>query len=122
MHPTSYRRMIRRTFYRELAKSLGYVWPILSLLFAIMAGLGLVVARLEGWRLFDGLYFAFVTGLTVGYGDLVPKSGLARGLAIVIGFNGILLTAIFAAVGVRALESATREGRAAAHLDEEGRP
>jgi len=110
--------MVRRHFYRELARAIGYVWPILSFLFAIMGGLGLLVARLEGWRLFDGLYFAFVTGLTVGYGDLVPKSGLARGLAIVIGFNGILLTAILAAIGVRALESAAREGRAAAHPDE----
>lgn len=121
MYPRSHKQMVRRRFYRALAKSVGYVWPILSVLFALMAGLGLVVARLEGWHLFDGIYFAFVTGLTVGYGDLVPKSGLARGLAIVIGFNGILMTAIFAAIGVRALESAAREVSATEHSESGGK-
>ena len=63
-----------------------------------------LVARLEGWSWFDGVYFAFVSGLTIGYGDLAPKGVLARVLAITIGFTGILLGGLIAAVGVQALQ------------------
>lgn len=114
-------QLIRRRFYKALLSAVGVVWPIFSLLLGGMLGLGLIVARIEGWRPFDGLYFAFVTGLTVGYGDLVPKQYLARVLAIVIGFTGILLTALFAAVSVRALEIAVRE-TASSSPTETGQP
>jgi hypothetical protein len=51
----------------------------------------------------ESIYFAFVTALTIGYGDLAPKTFLARVLAICIGLCGVLLTALIAAVAVRAL-------------------
>jgi voltage-gated potassium channel len=35
------------------------------------------------------VYFAFVTGLTIGYGDIVPRQALTRALAMAIGFGGI---------------------------------
>jgi CHASE2 domain-containing sensor protein len=73
-----------------------------------MAGLGVVVALVEGWPLTDGLYFAFVSGLTIGYGDLVPKAPLARVLAVSIGLTGILLAGLVAAIGVNALQAAVR--------------
>ncbi|PMZ30415.1 Ion channel, partial [Pseudomonas sp. GW247-3R2A] len=57
---------------------------------------------------FDGIYFAFVTGLTIGYGDLVPKLAVSRVLAVLLGFNGVLMTAIFAAISIRAIENAVR--------------
>jgi hypothetical protein len=99
---------MRVRFRRGFWSGLKVVWPILSVLLAIMAALGIVVAVLEGWRLGDGLYFAFVSGLTIGYGDLVPKGPLARMLAVTIGFTGILLTGLVAAVGVQALQAALR--------------
>ncbi|RLJ64644.1 potassium channel family protein [Sulfurisoma sediminicola] len=99
---------MRVRFRLELWNGLKVVWPILSALLLIMAALGILVARLDGWPLGDGLYFAFVSGLTIGYGDLVPKSPLARTLAIAIGFTGILLTGLVAAVGVQALNAALR--------------
>lgn len=99
---------MRVRFRRGFWSGLKVVWPILSALLAIMAALGIVVAVLEGWRLGDGLYFAFVSGLTIGYGDLVPKGPLARMLAVTIGFTGILLTGLVAAVGVQALQAALR--------------
>ena len=54
-------------------------------------------------------YFTFVTGLTIGYGDVVPVRLAARLIAILIGFRGILLTGLVAAIGVRALQEATRQ-------------
>jgi hypothetical protein len=97
---------MRVRFRRGFWSGLKVVWPILSGLLLIMAALGILVALLEHWPLGDGLYFAFVSGLTIGYGDLVPKSPLARTLAISIGFTGILLTGLVAAVGVQALQAA----------------
>ncbi|MBS0451485.1 MAG: two pore domain potassium channel family protein [Proteobacteria bacterium] len=97
---------MRRLFIRELWRGLGIVWPVVSSLLVLMALLGLAVAGLEGWPLSDGLYFSFVTGLTVGYGDLVPKTGGGRVLAMSIGLGGIVLTGFVVAVAVEALRSA----------------
>lgn len=97
---------LRRRFRIELLAGLKVVWPVVSFLLALMAGLGMLVAVVEGWSLGDGLYFAFVSGLTIGYGDLVPKAPLARGLAISIGLTGILLAGLVAAIGVQALQAA----------------
>jgi hypothetical protein len=82
------------------------IWPVLSALLVIMMGLGLVVAMLEHWHFGDGLYFAFVSGLTIGYGDLVPKRTLSRGCAVTIGLTGILAVGLITAVAVQALQQA----------------
>ena len=43
------------------------------------------------------LYFSFITLATVGYGDIVPRSDVARGLAIVEGVGGQLFLAVLVA-------------------------
>lgn len=98
--------ILRRRFMRELWRGLGIVWPVVSGLLLLMALLGLLVATAEGWPLSDGIYFSFVTGLTVGYGDLVPKVALGRTLAMLIGLAGIVLTGFVVAVAVQALRVA----------------
>jgi Ion channel len=97
---------IRYSFYRNFVRQIGIVWPVLSGLLVLIAGLGILVAYLEGWGLLDGVYFSFVTGFTIGYGDLAPKGALARVIAIAIGLHGVLLTALLAAIAVRALQAA----------------
>lgn len=66
-------RRLRRRFLVGMRDGLRVVWPILSILLGVMAALGTVIGLLEDWSLGDGLYFAFVSGLTIGYGDLVPN-------------------------------------------------
>ena len=46
------------------------------------------------------------TFITIGYGDLAPRTLLTRVLAVAIGFCGVLLTALVAAVAVKALTAA----------------
>ena len=58
----------------------------------------------------ESVYFSFVTGLTIGYGDFAPKTLLGRVLAISIGVCGILVTALVAAVAVQALADAQGGG------------
>lgn len=94
---------LRADFLRGVLRALHVTWPILSALLGIMAGLGAVVGLLEGWGIGDGIYFAFVTGLTIGYGDLAPARMISRIVAMAIGFIGIILTGVVAAVAVAAL-------------------
>jgi hypothetical protein len=100
---------MRRNFLVGLFAGLRVVWPILSGLLGLMLALGLVIGLREGWSMQESAYFAFVSGLTIGYGDLVPKTLLTRALAIAIGVCGVLLTALLAAVAVKALTAATEE-------------
>ena len=69
----------------------------------VIGGLGLVIGLIEGWSVQESIYFAFVSGLTIGYGDFAPHSLTPRVLAVVIGLCGVLLTALVAAVAVKAL-------------------
>ena len=86
---------------------LRVIWPILSGLVVVQLALGISVGYLEGWSASDATYFTFITGLTIGYGDLVPVRLGTRLIAVAIGFIGILQTGLVAAVGVRALQQAT---------------
>jgi len=104
-------RAMRRQFLASLIDGLRVVWPILVVLIGMMVALGCVVSLIEHWRLGEGIYFAFVSGLTIGYGDLAPKEPVARMLAISIGFIGILLTGLVAAVGVQALQATQQTQR-----------
>jgi hypothetical protein len=105
-------RKLRRNFRRGLLNGLRVVWPILSALLVIIVALGIVVGLREGWSIQESIYFAFVSGLTIGYGDFAPKFLLTRALAISIGLCGVLVTALVAAIAVKALADATddREG------------
>src|SRR3954462_14740608 len=96
-------KTMRREFAAGLLFGLRVVWPVLSILLAAIVVLGLVVGFLEGWAVSESIYFAFVSGLTIGYGDLAPKTLLTRTLAILIGICGVLMTALVAAVAVKAL-------------------
>ena len=100
---------LRRRFLRGLFNGLRVVWPILSGLLGLMIALGLLIGVREGWSIQESIYFAFVSGLTIGYGDLVPKTLLTRALAIAIGLCGVLVTALLAAVAVKALTGITGE-------------
>jgi hypothetical protein len=104
-------RAMRRQFLADLRAGLRVVWPVLSVLLLFMVGLGVLVGVIEDWPLRDSLYFTFISGLTIGYGDLVPKTLLARALAIVIGITGVLLTGLVAAIGVQALLATMRRDR-----------
>jgi hypothetical protein len=109
MHMKARRWQMRRIFLQALFHQLQVIWPILSGVVLTMLGIGFLIAHIEGWQISDALYFTFVTGLTIGYGDLTPQRGASRFLAMVIGLSGIILTGLVAAVSVKALDTATRD-------------
>src|SRR5262249_54933075 len=66
----------------------------------IQLALGLLTSFVEGWSIGDAVYFTFITGLTIGYGDLVPRQTFTRVLAIGIGYFGLFVTGVIAAIAV----------------------
>jgi Ion channel len=101
---------MRRIFFRALFHQIQVIWPVFSGIALIMIGLGLLIGYIEDWPVSDVLYFTFVTGLTIGYDDLIPKQVVSRFLSIVIAFAGITLTGLIAAVAVQALGATTGDG------------
>jgi hypothetical protein len=102
-------RKVRAAYLAALIQGLGVTWPVLSGLLLFKAVIGAIVGVLEGWGIGQGIYFAYITGLTIGYGDLAPRQTLTRLLAVVIGFSGILLTGLVAALAVKAISAVPRE-------------
>jgi voltage-gated potassium channel len=104
----TYRKLhsVRWRFLSSLLDGIHVTWPVVSSLLMLQIGLGAVVGVIETWGVWKGIYFAMITGLTIGYGDLVPQQPLTRVLAVAIGFFGIALTGIVAALAVRALQAA----------------
>jgi voltage-gated potassium channel len=54
----------------------------------------------------EALYFAFITGLTVGYGDIVATTAIGQVISVLLGLVGLLFTGLVVALAVRALEQA----------------
>jgi len=81
---------------------------ILALIALMVAGAG-AIASVEKMLFSDSLYFAFVTGLTIGYGDIVVKTPLGRLVAVLIGLVGILFTGLMVAVLVHAVQESMKE-------------
>ena len=102
-------RAMRGLYLAALIEGLGITWPILSAILVFKASAGAIVGILEGWSIWQGIYFAYITGLTIGYGDLAPRQPFTQLLAVVIGFSGVLLTGLVAALAVKAFQAVPRE-------------
>jgi hypothetical protein len=105
-------------FILRLAGMLLDAAPVLVLLVLLMVGLAILIGRGEGWSLSDSIYFGFVTGTTVGYGDFRPGRPAGKALAIVIAYLGLIQIGIIVALAVQAVTEAydARAGLAASAL------
>ena len=81
---------------------------VLGLLLQIIIG-GFAIAYFEELHVGESMYFAFITGLTVGYGDIEPVTAWGRVVSVVIGFVGMLFTGMTVAVATRALADTVKE-------------
>jgi Ion channel len=99
-------KMMRRRFFLAACRAIHLTWPVLSIILAFQLTLGLLIGFIEGWSVGDAVYFTFITGLTIGYGDIVPRQVFARVLAIVIGISGLFLTGVIAGIAVYATHAA----------------
>lgn len=89
----------------------GLGW-LLSGLIVLVVVSGTMFSYLEeGRNVPEGIWWAIVTATTVGYGDVVPASGLGRLVATVLMIVGISFIALLsAATAARLVELETEEG------------
>ena len=83
---------------------------IVILLLLMVLG-GWAIAKLEGMTFGDALYFSFITGLSIGYGDITPKTGLGRVVSVGIGLIGMLFVGMSVAVSTRALRDTVERAK-----------
>jgi voltage-gated potassium channel len=82
-------------------------WQLRSIYLAFLAifvGGAAAISWLENLPFDDALYFSFVTGLTVGYGDISPATGLGRIVALLLALVGMMLTGVLVAVAVEVVK------------------
>ncbi len=105
IHPEKVHALLRAA--RIVVRSLAWQLSVAALL---IAGCGVVFRFIEPSTptLADGLWLAFVTASTVGYGDVIPSTHLSRAFAVVVvllGFGVLsLITAAIAAALVGSQE------------------
>jgi hypothetical protein len=99
------------SFTRHLFVAVWHVKAFILVLIGMVVAGAAAVTLVEKMPFNDTLYFAFVTGLTIGYGDIVPQTPGGRLVALLIGFVGILFTGLMVAVLVFAVRESLEEIR-----------
>ena len=98
-----------RIFLRFFAK---YVFFVRHLLIGLLGHLllgGVLFSYLEGISVGESIYFAFITGFTIGYGDIEPVTTWGRVVSVGIGFVGMLFTGLTVAIATRALADTVKQ-------------
>ena len=90
-------------FFHYVFRIIKFIWPIFSSLLMLIMLLGIIIGLREGWGIGESLYFAFITGFTIGYGDITPSYPLTRFLAVILSAVGFLFTGILVAIAVEAM-------------------
>jgi len=93
------------TFVKIFLWGIYLMSPVMIVMLVIIMFIGLVVGRIESWTKFDSLYWAFITALTIGYGDMKPTKKRSRMLSILLGTLGIMLTGILVGITVESSSS-----------------
>jgi hypothetical protein len=78
-------------------------------LFALIVGIAAVITHLEKMPFGEALYFSFITGLTIGYGDIVVKTPFGRLAAVLLGLIGIVFTGLMVAAAIRAVGESMKD-------------
>jgi voltage-gated potassium channel len=90
---------------RGLRYSLGLCMLIMGL-----GGVGFWIIEPRTETLLDGLWLAFTTAATVGYGDIIPSTHLSRAFSVVVVLMGLaVLSLVTASVAALLVEVEERE-------------
>lgn len=102
---------------RFTAHFLRIFWHLRSVhfaLFALILAGAVAIAGVEKMPIGEAVYFAFITGLTIGYGDIVTSTPVGRIISILLGFVGIVFTGMVVAAAVHAVQEAWKETQSGA--------
>jgi voltage-gated potassium channel len=88
-------------FARYILLMLGFIWIMLTVVFAWA----------EDQTLGNAIYFALITGLTVGYGDITPVTPMGKAVSAAIAVVGIITAGIYIGIATRAVAMSVRGHR-----------
>ena len=101
-------KMLIRFSYHFLV-IIGNLKSVFLFLMAWIVISAAVISRVESLPFGEALYFSFITGLTIGYGDIVVKTPFARLIAVLLGLIGMITSGIMVAASIRAVEKSLIE-------------
>jgi voltage-gated potassium channel len=99
------------TFSRYFLQYTWFIRHVLAIVIVLVIVGALIISRVEGMSLGGAIYFAFITGFTIGYGDITPITIIGRVTSVFIGLTGIVFTGLVVAVSTKALHSAVEKGK-----------
>ena len=88
---------------------IGHLHAVFLSLIALIVISAAVIAPIEKLPFGEALYFSFITGLTIGYGDIVVKTPFGRIMAVLLGLIGIIFTGMMFAAAIRAVGESMRD-------------
>jgi voltage-gated potassium channel len=98
-------------FLHHLLATLHVVRGVLLILGLGLLACVLVIVLAEGLSFGQALYFVMITGLTVGYGDIIPTTAWGQVASVVAGMIGVVNVGIIVAVANRSLARVVEEQR-----------
>ena len=101
-------KMIIRFSY-HLSTIIWHLKSVFLFLITLVVISAVVISQIENLPFGEALYFSFITGLTIGYGDIVAKAPFARLIAVLLGLIGIIFTGIMVAGAIRAVEKSLKD-------------
>ena len=97
------RRRAFLDFVRHVVTAALLVREVLGCLIVLIILHGVLFSLVEGKDIGSSIYFAFITGFTIGYGDIAPVTTLGRIVAVSTGFWGTVFVGLVVAINTRAL-------------------
>jgi voltage-gated potassium channel len=99
------------SFLRHFVYFIHFVRGVLiALLFLLIIGCVLLI-KAEGFSFGAAVYVTAITALTVGYGDITPKTAAGQVVSVAIGFIGVLFNGLIVAIATHALAYAAEDQR-----------
>lgn len=93
-----------KTLFLIMGRMCWAMRNVFAVLLSSIVFSGVLLGWFESFSVAEGVYLAFITATTIGYGDLSPDTWPGRVVAVYIGVNGLVLTGLVVSVVVRALE------------------
>ena len=99
------------SFLRHFVYFIHFVRGVLiALLIMVIIGCVLLMET-EGFSFGAAVYVTAITALTVGYGDITPKTAAGQVVSVAIALIGVLFNGLIVAIATRALAHAAEDER-----------